>query len=87
MKWKDVKKITDKMSKEQLNSDVCYSTKYTTGILETERVKANLYYTYEDDPCELVTMKELKERYDKEEIEEMELYFKKGTVVFKIKEQ
>ncbi|MEO6682171.1 MAG: hypothetical protein ABIN48_05040 [Ginsengibacter sp.] len=86
LKLKDLKKALDKMSKEQLEQNMVYSSdNYSlsgtvTGI---GRAKATLYYTGEDDPSELYTMKQLKEDYDKEEIEGFTVEIKKGDFVIK----
>lgn len=81
MKIKDVKKKIDKLSKEQLEQDfiVIASQKTLSGFGEARVSNANLIYTGDDDPCELVTKQSLiDEGYEKEEIEEMEVVIKKG---------
>jgi hypothetical protein len=42
-----------------------------------------LYNTFEDDPAELYTMKQLKENYDKEEIESFAVEINRGDFVIK----
>ena len=81
MKLKDLKKKLDKLSKEQLEQDfiVIASQKTLSGFGEAKVSNANLIYTGDDDPCELVTKQSLiDDGYEKEEIEEMEVVVKKG---------
>ena len=83
-KLKDLKKALEKLTKEQLDKPISYCSDnlclsgIVTGI---GKAKANLYNTFEDDPAELYTMKQLKEQYDKEEIESFPLEIKKGDFV------
>ena len=81
MKLKDLKKRLDKLSKEQLEQDfiVIASQKTLSGFGEARVSNANLIYTGDDDPCELVTKQSLIDAgYEKEEIEEMEVVVQKG---------
>ena len=81
MKNKDLKKRLDKLSKEQLEQDfiVIASQKTLSGFGEARVSNANLIYTGDDDPCELVTKQSLIDAgYEKEEIEEMEVVVQKG---------
>ena len=74
------------MSKGQLDQDISYvsDTLYQSGIVKGfGKAKATLYYTGEDDPAELYTMKQLKEQYDKEEIDSFSVEIKKGDFVIK----
>jgi hypothetical protein len=85
-KLKDLKKYLDKMSKEELNKDIFYisDTLYQSGwVTGFGKAKATLYYTGEDDPCELYTMKQLKEIYDNEDIESFSAEISKGDFVIK----
>lgn len=85
-KLKDLKKALDKMTKEQLNQPILYSSEnlcLSGVVIGIGKAKANLYYTGEDDPAELYTMKQLKENYDKEEIESFPLEIAKGDFVIK----
>lgn len=81
MKLKDLKKKLDKLSKEQLEQDfiVIASQKTLSGFGEARVSNANLIYTGDDDPCELVTKQSLiDDGHEKEEIEGMEVIVKKG---------
>jgi len=86
LKLKDLKKALDKMTKEQLEQGIVYSSDnlcQSGTVTGFGRAKANLYYTGEDDPAELYTMKQLKEQYDKEEIEGFDIEIAKGDFVIK----
>lgn len=87
LKLKDLKKALDKMTKEELNQTVVYSSENlclsgtVTGI---GKAKATLYNKFDDDPAELYTMKQLKENgYDKEDIEGFAIEINKGDFVIK----
>ena len=87
LKLKDLKKALDKMTKEELNQQIVYVSDdlclsgTVTGI---GKAKATLYYTGDDDPAELYTMKQLKENgYDKEDIEGFAIEINKGDFVIK----
>ena len=85
-KLKDLKKALDKMTKEELNQPLLYVSDdlcLSGTIIGIGKARATLYNTFEDDPAELYTMKQLKERYDKEEIESFEIEIKKGDFVMK----
>ena len=85
-KLKDLKAALDKMSKDELNKPILYSSEnlcVSGVVLGIGKSKANLYYTGEDDPSELYTMKQLKEEYDKEEIEGFPIEIAKGDFVIK----
>lgn len=85
MKLKDIKKILDKLSKQELEQEVFFNSEYQSGVINSlTKLRGNLYYTNEDDPVELYTMKELKEKYDTEEIENFETYFSKGSYIFNL---
>lgn len=85
MKLKDLKRMLNKCSKEQLEQPLFYNSEEfsVSGIAKVVRAKANLYNNYEDDPSSLKTMKELKELYfnDKEDIEACDLSIPKGAFV------
>ena len=74
------------MTKEELNQPILYVSDNlclsgtVTGI---GKAKATLYNTFEDDPAELYTMKQLKENYDKEEIESFAIEINRGDFVIK----
>jgi hypothetical protein len=81
MKIKDLKRKLNKLSKVQLEQDfiVVASDKTLSGFGEARVSNANLIYTGDDDPCELVTKQSLiDDGYDKEDIEGYEIVVKKG---------
>ena len=87
LKLKDLKKALDKMTKEELNQQIVYVSDdlclsgTVTGI---GKAKATLYNTFDYDPAELYTMKQLKENgYDKEDIEGFAIEINKGDFVIK----
>jgi hypothetical protein len=82
MKLKELKKMLDKLSKEQLEQELLYnSTEYSlSGVAKITRAKANLYTKHEDDPSPLYTLNQLREDgMDKEEIEECDIEIPKGS--------
>ena len=90
LKLKDLKKALDKMTKEELNQQIVYVSDdlclsgTVTGI---GKAKATLYNTFDDDPAELQTMKQLKENgYDKEDIEGFAIEINKGDFVIKFQQ-
>ena len=90
LKLKDLKKALDKMTKEELNQQIVYVSDdlclsgTVTGI---GKAKATLYNTFDDDPAELYTMKQLKENgYDKEDIEGFAIEINKGDFVIKFQQ-
>jgi hypothetical protein len=86
MKLKALKRILDKMSENELNQNLLYlsdSLSISGVVVKVGKAKANLYYTGEDDPAELKTMKQLREEYDKEEIENFAIEIPKGAFVIK----
>ena len=81
MKLKDLKKKLDNLTKEQLEQDfiIVASQKTLSGFGEAKVSNANLIYTGDDDPCELVTRQSLiDDGYEKDDIEGMEVVVKKG---------
>lgn len=88
MKLKDFKKWVNSLTDEQLEQDLLYnSDEYSISgkVEKIEKAKANLYYTGEDDPAQLYTMKELKEDgWEKEDIEGFEIEIPKGSFYIKI---
>jgi hypothetical protein len=84
MKLKDLKKMLNKLSKEQLEEELLYNSKEfsLSGVADITRAKANLYTRHEYDPSPLYTMKQLKEHgLDKEEIEGCDIEIPKGAFV------
>lgn len=88
MKLKDLKKWVNTLTKEQLEQELLYnSEEYSiSGVVnKIEKAKSNLYYTGDDDPSILYTMKQLKEDgYEKEDIEEFEIEIPRGSFYIKI---
>lgn len=86
-KLKDLKKALEKLTKEELNQTIVYSSEnlcLSGTVIGIGKAKATLYNTFEDDPTELYTMKQLKENgYDKEDIEGFEPEIKRGDFVIK----
>lgn len=81
MKLKDLKKKLNKLTKEQLEQDfiVVAKERILSGYGEARVSNANLIYTGDDDPCELVTKQSLIDNgYDKEDIAGMEVIVKRG---------
>lgn len=85
MKLKDLKKILDKLTKEQLEQPLLYnSEEYSVSgeVQKIQKVKQNLYFLGDDDPSPLYTKKQLAEQgMDKEEIEECEVEIPKGAIL------
>ena len=88
MKLKDFKKWVNSLNEEQLDQYLLYnSEEYSISgkVLKIEKAKQNLYYTGEDDPATLYTLKQLKEwGYDKEDIKGFEIEIPKGSFYIKI---
>lgn len=86
MKLKELKKILDKLTPEQLEQKLAYmSQEYglSGAVNKITKAKSNLYWNGDDDPSELFTKKQLlEEGYDKEEIDEMTIEIKKGEFYF-----
>lgn len=80
MKLRELKSILSKMSKEQLNQQliVVANEKHLSGHGEAHKSKCNYYYDGSDDPCPLKSQSELKEEYEKDEIEGMDMILKRG---------
>ena len=90
MKLKDFKKWVNKLNDKDLEQDLIYNSEeylISGKVNKIEKAKQNLYYTGEDDPVELYTLKQLKEEgYEKEDIEEFEIEIPKGSYYIKIGE-
>ena len=88
MNWNDLKKKLEKLSKEELKEPAIFITADRTqsGYIEVaKKLPATLYNTYEDDPNELKTMKQLKEDgLDREELENVADEFSKGQFFIEI---
>ena len=84
MKLKDLKRMLNKMTKEQLEQELLYNSKdkCISGVANAVRQRCNLYCTYEDDPSDLYTRKELIEKgLNVEDIEECGIEIPKGALV------
>lgn len=88
MKLKDLKKWVNNLTNEQLEQHLLYnSEEYSISgkVHKIEKAKQNLYYTGDDDPAELYTLKQLKDDgYEKEDIEGFEIEIPKGSFYIKI---
>lgn len=88
MKLKDFKKWVNSLNDNQLEQYLLYnSEEYSISgkVFKIEKAKNNLYYTGDDDPAQLYTLKELKEHgYEKEDIEGFEIEIPKGSYYIKI---
>ena len=80
MKLKQLKKMLDKLSKEELENDliVLANDRHLSGVGEAKKSREKLFYDGSDDPCQLKNLSEMKEEYDKEEIEGMEVVLNRG---------
>jgi uncharacterized protein YprB with RNaseH-like and TPR domain len=88
MKLKDLKKWVNSLTNEQLEQHLLYnSEEYSISgkVHKIEKAKQNLYYTGDDDPAELYTLKQLKDDgYEKEDIEGFDIEIPKGSFYIKI---
>lgn len=80
MKLKQLKRMLEKMSKEELEKDlvIVANDRYLSGIGEAKKSREKLFYDGSDDPCQLKNLTEMKEEYDNEEIEGMEVVVNRG---------
>ena len=89
-KLKDLKKALEKLTKEELNQTIVYSSEnlcLSGTVIGIGKAKSTLYNTFEEDPAELYTMKQLKENgYDKEDIEGFKPEIKRGDFVIKFQQ-
>ena len=86
MQLKELKEILDSMSVEQLKQELVIFAfnKTVSGYPEVEFATEDLYYTGEDDPSELYVLSELKDQYEQEEIDSMEIIVNKGDLIFEL---
>jgi hypothetical protein len=88
MTWNDLKKKLNKLSKEELKKDAIFITdcKTQSGVINVaKKLPATLFNTFDDDPNELKTRKQLKEDgMDAEEIEQCSDEFIKGEFFIEI---
>lgn len=80
MKLKQLKKMLDSLSKEELEKDliVVANDRYFSGVGEAKKSREKLFYDGSDDPFKLKNLTEMKEEYDNEEIEGMEIVLNRG---------
>ena len=85
MQLKELKEILDSMSVEQLNKEliVIDCSEAIVGYAEAEFATEDLYYIG-DDPSELYVLSELKDQYEQEEIDDMEIIVNKGDLIFEL---
>lgn len=86
MQLKELKEILNSMSIEQLKQElvILAFNKTVSGYPEVEFAEEDLYYTGEDDPSELLTLSELQDQYEQEEIDDMEIIVNKGDLIFEL---
>ena len=88
MTWNDIKKKLNNLSIQELKKDAIFITECKTqsGVINVaKKLPATLYNTFENDPNELKTRKELKEEgMDNEEIKECDIEFNKGEFYIEI---
>ena len=84
LKIKDLKKWVNKLTEEELEQNLLYSSEYTSGVvLRVGKAKKNLYYLGDDDPSELYSREQLLEDgwHSLKEIKEMTPEIPKGAFV------
>jgi hypothetical protein len=89
MTWKDLKNKLGKLSKEELQKEVVFITECKTqsGVIDVvKKLPSTLFNTYEDDPNELKTRKQLKEEgWGSEDIEQCSIEFEKGIFFMEVR--
>ena len=86
MQLKELKEILNSMSVEQLKQELIVidcSEAAIVGYVEAEFATEDLYYIG-DDPSELYVLSELKDQYEQEEIDGMEIIVNKGDLIFEL---
>lgn len=88
MTWNELKKKLNGLDAQELKKDAIFITECKTqsGIIAiAKKLPASLFNTFDNDPNELKTKKQLKEEgMDNEEIEECALEFSKGEFYIEI---
>lgn len=86
MQLKELKEILNSMSVEQLNKELIFTdcSESIVGYAEAEFATEDLYYIGDDDPSELYVLSELKDQYEQEEIDGMEIIVNKGDLIFEL---
>ncbi len=90
MKLKQLKKMLDKLDKNQLEQELLFNDTEgcRSGIAKVIRQPHDLIYDGGDDPVALQSRKQLKENgYIQEEIEEMEVEIPKGSYVVMLNQE
>ena len=85
MQLKELKEILNSMSAEQLKKEliVIDCSEAIVGYADAEFATEDLYYIG-DDPSELYVLSELKDQYEQEEIDDMEIIVNKGDLIFEL---
>ena len=85
MQLKELKEILNSMSVEQLNKEliVIDCSEAIVGYAEAEFATEDLY-SIGNDPSELYVLSELKDQYEQEEIDDMEIIVNKGDLIFEL---
>ena len=84
MKLKDLKKKLDLLTKEQLEQQLHYNSERhsVSGVVrKIAKQKVNLYCDFSDDPAPLLTLKQLKEEYENDEMDQFVIEIPKGAFV------
>lgn len=86
MQLKELKEILNSMSVEQLKKEliVIDCGEAIVGCAEAEFATEDLYYIGDDDPSGLYVLSELKDQYEQEEIDTMEIIVSKGDLIFEL---
>ena len=87
MQLKELKEILNSMSVEQLKKELIVidcSEAAIVGYVEAEFATEDLYYIGDDDPSGLYVLSELKDQYEQEEIDTMEIIVSKGDLIFEL---
>lgn len=83
MKMRDLKKVLDNLTEEQLDGRLIAKSTYWDGVVyQIKPSETNLYLEGDDDPSELITEEEMKVRIGEEGEDEMpDVYIKKGQMI------
>ena len=83
MKMRDLKKVLDNLTEEQLDGELIVKGTYWDGVVyQIKPSETNLYWEGDDDPSELITEEEMKVRIEEEGEDEMpDVYIKKGQMI------
>ena len=81
MKMRDLKKVLDNLTEEQLDGRLIAKSTYWDGVVyQIKPSETNLYLEGDDDPSELITEEEMKVRIEGED-EMPDVYIKKGQMI------